>query len=142
MNHDPVFRFSGHFDDEYLQQLYENNIEYAIDLFETFCGIITGKLQDIQALLEAAEWENASFSLHRFCESLYMVGLTTPGQEMRQIEQQVIDLSNQQRKVIIDSALVVMMFRRIHIEVLAKLPYMKEEIARMKVYLSHPQRQG
>lgn len=142
MNHDPVFRFSGHFDDEYLQELYENNIEYVVDLFEAFCDIITGKLQHIQAHLESAEWEHARFSLRRFCESLYMVGLTSPGREMQHIEQQVIALSNQHRKIIIDTASVVMAFRRIHIEVLAKLPYIREEIARMKVYLSHPERQG
>ncbi|MBC9909574.1 hypothetical protein [Chitinophaga varians] len=142
MNHDPVFRFSGHFDDEYLQELYENNIEYVIDLFETFCDIITGKLQNIEAHLESAEWEHASFSLNRFRENLYMVGLTSSGQEMRHIEQQVFALTHQPRKEIIDTASIVMAFRRIHIEVLAHLPYFREEIARMKVYLSHPQRQG
>lgn len=134
MSHDPVFEFSEHFDVKFLQQVFENNIHYAKDLFSLFLQGTEERLQYVQQLLDAEDWYNASYRIHRFKADFFMAGLSRQGKVLQEIE-------NALKCQDFDAATIVADFRRVHLEVLAMYPLVRAEIDRMNVYLSHPWRQ-
>ncbi|WP_212004856.1 Hpt domain-containing protein [Chitinophaga sp. HK235] len=127
MDKDPVFQFSEYFDNDFLQALYANNISYAIDLFEIVCYATTPDLISISTYVEAADWDRVRFHLHRLKPDMSMVGLLPLSRRIKQLETQLLFKN---------TATAAADFYDIQSAMLAAIPYVREEINRMKLYLS------
>ncbi|RBL90196.1 hypothetical protein [Chitinophaga flava] len=127
MDKDPVFQFSEYFDNDFLQELYENNISYAIGLFEIFCEITAPDLISISLHVEAANWDRVRFHLHKLDPNPSMVGLLPLSHQIQQLETKLIFQ---------DTDTAVTDFYNIQSALLAAIPYVREEINRMKLFVA------
>lgn len=145
MNYDPVFQFSEHFDNAYLQLLYKNNIELAIDVFEEYYRIISEYFEDVRNYMTSSDWGNAANAMHKLMKTVPYVGRTAQAEELLEIELQLHRIrqpvpASSTPAISIDINAIMVAFHRIQLEELAQLPHLLAEIDRMHVYLSHPQR--
>jgi signal transduction histidine kinase/CheY-like chemotaxis protein/HPt (histidine-containing phosphotransfer) domain-containing protein len=80
------FEFHKELDVKYLNTLYENNISYAADLFEIFLKTIREEVEKIKVLVNAHEWDQLKFQVHKLKPNFAMVGLTWITNRMQQLE--------------------------------------------------------
>lgn len=143
MDYDYVFEFSDYFDSEYLQDLYQNNIPYAVEVFQISYSSIADQLSTIHVHLVGGDWTMALFDLHRLWPILDQVGLTLLSGQLRETGLRLNVLAKATSgdlEATEEAASVQTTFRQTALSTLATLPYILEEMYRMDVYLSHPQR--
>lgn len=80
------FEFSNLLNQNYLKDLYEGDLEYAADMFETFLDYTVKEFPSLRPLIEANDLENGRKLAHKLKPTFAMVGLTDLQQKMLQIE--------------------------------------------------------
>jgi PAS domain S-box-containing protein len=91
------FEFSHKLDDTYLNELYEQNVEYAIGLFTIFLENIDQEWKDIRAASASDNTELVRQLVHKIKPNFSMVGLTWVSKKMEIIERSIkenLDLSH------------------------------------------------
>ena len=122
------FEFHKDLDVKYLNTLYENNISYAADLFEIFLKTIREELVKIQALVNARDWEQLKFQVHKLKPNFSMVGLTWISARMQNLENTLTTNTS------LPPEEVDALFANIAEEVEKFYPIIEAEYDRMKIY--------
>ncbi len=122
------FEFHKDLDVKYLNTLYENNISYAADLFEIFLKTIREELVKIQALVDARDWEQLKFQVHKLKPNFSMVGLTWISARMQNLEN-TLNTNTSLPPEEVDA-----LFANISEEVEKFHPIIAAEYDRMKIY--------
>jgi len=84
-----MYRFNPRLDVNYLQELYENNIEYAAGLFGIFLENIRPDWNEILRLKQAHDTQNLYQAIHKIKPNFAMVGLTWIAQTLEQAEKAI-----------------------------------------------------
>ncbi|MGB1241287.1 MAG: ATP-binding protein [Chitinophagales bacterium] len=80
------FVFADALDNEYLQEFYEGDIDYMIDMFESFFESAVPEIPLLKEYTEAEEWIKLSRLAHKITPTLPIVGLTEFESMFRNIE--------------------------------------------------------
>lgn len=109
MEENKNFTFNEKLDVETLEALYEDDLEYAADLFETFLDFTVEEFKPLKGLIEAEDWTSAKALAHKLKPTFSMVGLPSVESKMMEIEhlamqagdkQQLLQLHEQVEKAI------------------------------------------
>ncbi|MBX5439669.1 MAG: response regulator [Thermoflavifilum sp.] len=84
-----MYRFNPRLDVNYLQELYENNIEYAAGLFGIFLENIRPDWEEIMRLKDLHDTQNLYQAIHKIKPNFAMVGLTWIAQTLEQAEKAI-----------------------------------------------------
>lgn len=80
------FAFDAALDVVYLEELYEDDIAYAADMFETFCLDTIPNVEQLKQMIEEEDYTSARAMAHRLKPNFSMVGLTQLEQKMGLLE--------------------------------------------------------
>ncbi len=126
----PNFEFSHKLDDSYLNELYEQNVEYAIGLFTIFVDNIDQEWKEILVASEAGNAELVRQLVHKIKPNFSMVGLTWVSRMMETVERSIRD--NQ------DFSQVPFILGEADAELKTYLPMVISELVRMQQFLAGP----
>lgn len=84
------FAFNEKLDVDTLEALYEDDLEYAADLFEIFLDYTVEEFKPLKGLIEAQDWPATKSLAHKLKPTFSMVGLTQLESKMMAIEHQVL----------------------------------------------------
>ncbi|NLR67777.1 hypothetical protein HGH92_25960 [Chitinophaga varians] len=129
MNQDPVFEFSEHFDITFLLDLYQNDIDYALDIFEFTLSHYPTALAELQVSVLENDWQNAAVFAHRLKADIRGLGLTQQGNKLGQLHNLIIVENGK------DIAAINKLCHEIQFSLLSTVPIVCDEINRMKLYL-------
>lgn len=127
------FEFHNELDVKYLSTLYENNISYAADLFEIFLKTVMDEVAKIKVLVNAHDWEQLKFQVHKLKPNFAMVGLTWITNKMQQLENTLNDSNT-----IPSAADIAATFAGISADLDKFYPIIKAEYDRMLDVLNTP----
>jgi len=88
------FEFSNLLNRNYLNDLYEGDLEYAADMFETFLDYTVKELPSLRPLIESGDYEQSRKLAHKLKPTFAMVGLTDLQQKMLKIEKMADEKAN------------------------------------------------
>lgn len=97
MEENKNFTFNEKLDVETLEALYEDDLEYAADLFETFLDFTVEEFKPLKGLIEAEDWPSAKALAHKLKPTFSMVGLSSVETKMMEIEHLAMQEGNKQR---------------------------------------------
>ena len=83
---DKEFEFSNLLNCNYLNDLYEGDLEYAADMFETFLDFTVKELPSLRPLVESGDLVQSRKLAHKLKPTFAMVGLTDLQRKMLKIE--------------------------------------------------------
>lgn len=84
-----LFEFNETLDVAYLNEIYEGDLEYAADMFETFLEVTLAEIYSIEPLIEKEDWKAARTLSHKCKPAFSMVGLTNLFEKMEQMEKRI-----------------------------------------------------
>jgi HPt (histidine-containing phosphotransfer) domain-containing protein len=84
---DGTFAFDNRLDIEYLQSLYEGDIEYAAVIFEQFLQNYPAQWQELEESIANGDMKACKSHIHKMKASFSFVGLTQLTQKAQVIEQ-------------------------------------------------------
>lgn len=122
------FEFNEALDVKYLDGLYDNNISYAVDLFEIFLRTIKEEIEKLRTTVSNADWEKLKFQVHKIKPNLSMVGLTWIAAKMQELENNLRNGQEEQEQI-------VQLFNEVAIAVDEFYPVIKEEHEKMRVFM-------
>ena len=114
-------------DNDYLTELYEDDYEYALDMFETFLEHTLPEFKELTTDIQNREADAIRQTIHKLKPSFGWVGLTKPQENMQQIETMLKDAST--------VAMARAKFREVVGQLDEKLPIIYQERDRMKELL-------
>lgn len=123
------FHFHHDLDQQYLSELYENNISYAADLFEIFIRTIRDEVEKLRVIVEDHDWEQMKFQVHKVKPNFGMVGLTWISAKMQALENYL--RAGQDEK----TEEIVALFREISADVQHYYPVVEAEYKRMRAFV-------
>jgi PAS domain S-box-containing protein len=123
------FEFHESLDVFYLNGLYDNNISYAVDLFEIFLRTIKEELEKLRVTVENADLERLKFQVHKMKPNLSMVGLTWISAKMQELETHL--RAGQE-----DHEQIVRLFGEIAEDVDKFYPIISEEYRKMREFMA------
>lgn len=86
MEENKNFTFNEKLDVDTLEALYEDDLEYAADLFETFLDFTVEEFKPLKGFIEAEDWATTKGLAHKLKPTFSMVGLPTIESKMMEIE--------------------------------------------------------
>ncbi len=92
------FVFSDALNTEYLQEFFEEDLEYATDMFESFFKSTVPDIPLLKSHLEAKEWEKLGKLAHKIGPTFSIIGLTDLEPLFRKIEK-MIDLQDTRQEL-------------------------------------------
>ncbi|MEO1262041.1 MAG: response regulator [Bacteroidota bacterium] len=122
------FSFDRNLDVNYLDEFYQGDLEYAIDMFDTFLKYLLPEMQNLKRTIKNENWESAKALAHKIKPSLSMVGLTGLSGKMHLLE------NGARQKVPIGQ--LALLFAEIESSLEIKKALLEKELKRMKKYLS------
>lgn len=84
------FAFNEKLDIEYLNALYEGDIQYAADMFETFLESIDEELASVKYFANNRDWMGLKANLHKIKPALSLVGLTDLSNDVAATEEEIL----------------------------------------------------
>jgi HPt (histidine-containing phosphotransfer) domain-containing protein len=75
-SHADDISFSKQFNRSYLQEIYGDDTEYALDMFSTFLEIIDGEFDKLHAAIRTSDKLEVKRMVHKIKPTFSMVGLT------------------------------------------------------------------
>ncbi len=123
-----IFHFSENLDQNYLNQAYGQDLEYALDMFQTFMEIIEDEMILISDTIEKSEKEAIKKSLHRMKPTFKMVGLSNIFNNIEQLEQDIENQSSQEIK---------QWFTQFKQTLQTQLPFIEQEIKHIQSWLNN-----
>jgi CheY-like chemotaxis protein len=117
------FKFNKTLDVAYLNEIYEGDLEYAADMFETFLEVTLVEIYAIEPLIEKEDWQAARTLSHKCKPAFSMVGLTNLFEQMEQMEKRI--------KTEPDKETILTDFRQIIQQLEQYLPTLKADLSKM-----------
>ncbi len=81
----PEFIFSAELDRNFLQSLYEGDLQYAIEVFENFLVDTKKESDDLKKLYEENDVKKIRQTLHKVKPTFAFVGLTSLTEEVEEV---------------------------------------------------------
>lgn len=122
------FSFSDKIDRNYLQNAYEQDLEYALDMFQTFLDIIDDEMLLIKDTLKHKKQLEIKKSLHRIKPTFKMVGLSPLFNDIESVEKKL----SQSESINLSE-----WFDQFNISLNNRIPLIEQEIKRMKSWLNN-----
>lgn len=123
----PSFEFSPLLDKNFLEEMFEDDFEYAYSIFETFLHSSLPEFSDLQPLVAKKEWQEARKLAHKLKPAFAMVGLSPVEQKLKELEH-MLDTNP-------DALLAETLLQNIHLDLLESLVVVKQEFERLKTFL-------
>ncbi len=86
-NAEGIFQFNQELDSGYLQTFYEEDLDYAADMFSTFLEYTVAEFPKLKIAIKSGDMEEIRKAAHKIKPTFAMVGLTKLRDELAQIEQ-------------------------------------------------------
>jgi DNA-binding response OmpR family regulator len=118
------FAFNEKLDVDTLEALYEDDLEYAADLFETFLDYTVEEFKPLKGLIEAQDWPATKSLAHKLKPTFSMVGLTQLESKMLAIEHQTLKQPDPQR--------VAELHQEVKEALMVYIPILSEDLEKMK----------
>ena len=119
-----VFQFSPALDQAYLQAFYDDDLEHAADIFETFLGYSLVEFEQLPGLLKNESREAFRKQVHKLKPAFSMVGLTKLMKKMERLEK--LCYTDEPDEVLAD------LLQQVSDSVQQKNPILEQELERMK----------
>ncbi|NML39835.1 hypothetical protein HHL17_21730 [Chitinophaga sp. G-6-1-13] len=129
MNQDPVFEFSEYFDNTFLLELYQNDIDYALDIFEITLSHYPTVLAELQVSVLENNWEEAILFAHRLKSGIRGLGFTQQANKLGHLHK-LITIENAK-----DTPVINKLCHEIQFSLLSAIPIVRNEMNRMRLYL-------
>lgn len=123
MNSVTRFRFNRALDHRYLDQIYQGDLHYAIEIFDTFLRYSLEEFQALPQALQQGDLGTLHNSAHKLKTAFPMVGLTGLVQTMNRLEKTALEGDPSVAGQILQEALR---------EVNTYLPLIRQELKRMQ----------
>ncbi len=81
-----IFQFNPQLDSAYLQTFYEDDLDYAADMFDTFLEYTVAEFPNLKIAIAGGNMEEIRKAAHKIKPTFAMVGLTTLRDELAEIE--------------------------------------------------------
>ena len=81
-----IFQFNRELDGNYLQTFYEDDLDYAADMFSTFLEYTVAEFPNLKIAVTGADMEEIRKAAHKIKPTFAMVGLTKLRDDLAQIE--------------------------------------------------------
>ena len=81
------FCFDQRLDREFLQSVYDDDLEHATEIFSLFVDMAPGLLKDMEASFSLGEWEELRCRVHQIKPTFSFVGLTQLTKNAEKLEQ-------------------------------------------------------
>lgn len=117
------FVFNEKLDVAYLNEIYEGDLEYAADMFETFLNVTLPEIYSIGTFIEKEDWKGARTLSHKCKPAFSMVGLTDLYKKTEDIEKQI--------KTTPDKTKIAPKYHHLIQELKGFLPVLKEDLNNM-----------
>ncbi|MEZ4883672.1 MAG: response regulator [Chitinophagales bacterium] len=127
-NPDSEFVFVGELDKDYLHEFYEGDLDYMIDMFESFFESTVSEVPHLKKYTEAKNWEDLSKLAHKIAPTFSIVGLTSFEPKFREVEKMVARGSTGQE--------LLELMDEIEAALPEKITLIASELNRMKEYQS------
>lgn len=124
MEENTNFTFNEKLDVDTLEALYEDDLEYAADLFETFLDYTVEEFKPLKDLIRAQDWAATKSLAHKLKPTFSMVGLTQLETKMMAIEHQVIEQPDPQK--------IATLHREVEEALTVYIPILSEDLEKMK----------
>jgi len=97
MEENKNFAFNEKLDVETLEALYEDDLEYAADLFETFLDFTVEEFKPLKGMIESEDWAGTKGLAHKLKPTFSMVGLSSVESKMMEIEHLAMQQGDKQQ---------------------------------------------
>lgn len=124
MEENTNFTFNEKLDVDTLEALYEDDLEYAADLFETFLDYTVEEFKPLKDLIQAKDWAATKSLAHKLKPTFSMVGLTQLETKMMAIEHQAIEQPDPQK--------IATLHREVEEALTVYIPILSEDLDKMK----------
>ncbi len=124
MEENTNFTFNEKLDVDTLEALYEDDLEYAADLFETFLDYTVEEFKPLKDLIQAKDWAATKSLAHKLKPTFSMVGLTQLETKMMAIEHQAIEQPDPQK--------IATLHREVEEALTVYIPILSEDLEKMK----------
>jgi PAS domain S-box-containing protein len=81
-----AFRFDPQLDQNFLNTMYGDDLEYAHDIFETFLGQTPQMISQINDAMESNDLEKAKSTIHKMAPTLKMVGFSQLSEKLTHLD--------------------------------------------------------
>ncbi len=81
-----LFVFSEDLNNKYLNDLYEGDIEHALDMFETYIVLLEKNINQLTLLCQNKDYKELSATFHKIKPSFGLVGLSTLEEKSKEME--------------------------------------------------------
>jgi len=81
-----IFQFSSDLDGDYLRTFYEDDLDYAADMFDTFLEYTVAEFPNLKVAIDTGEMEEIRKAAHKIKPTFAMVGLTQLRDKLAQVE--------------------------------------------------------
>lgn len=124
MEENTNFAFNEKLDVDTLEALYEDDLEYAADLFETFLDYTIPEFKPLKELIVAQDWAATKSLAHKLKPTFSMVGLTQLEAKMMAIEHQALEQPDPEK--------ITTLHREVEEALAVYIPILSEDLEKMK----------
>jgi len=124
MEENTNFAFNEKLDVDTLEALYEDDLEYAADLFETFLDYTVEEFKPLKNFILTQDWAATKSLAHKLKPTFSMVGLTQLEAKMMAIEHQAIEQPDPQK--------IAKLHREVEEALTVYIPILSEDLEKMK----------
>lgn len=122
------FKFSSDLDQGTLEQLYGDDLHYAVSIFEIFIEYSVRDFKQLQVSVENSDWEEIRQLAHKLKPTFSMVGLTKLEEKLLVIEQKA------SQKISYD--IIIKNLNEVAVTLENYIPILQSEYDKMREYLS------
>ncbi|MEL7123452.1 MAG: Hpt domain-containing protein [Bacteroidota bacterium] len=90
------FSYHPELDVEIIHDLYEDDYDYAFQMFDIFLRNIPSEIEKLQQAFAASDWQVVKDVAHKMKPTFTMVGLPTLREQLESIERSLLENNNQQ----------------------------------------------
>ena len=126
-NNNEEFKFDDSLDVDYLNSIYDGDVDYAKEMFEIFFESSAVEFRSIDGLLQEQCYSEAKSIVHKLKPSFSMVGLTQVGLLMDELERKLEDESQNKYSIALFSNIADMYF--------SQESLLRSELEKMRAFL-------
>ena len=122
------FSFSDKLDIDFLKEVYEDDMEYALDIFEIFLDTFEEEYGKLKAKIESSNCSDIRAAAHKMKPTFSMVGLTKITKKFKKLEAAA-------KNDDCDSALEI--FKEVDKTLLKKIPLIKSQKEQLSAFVNN-----
>lgn len=126
-----TFQFSTQLDAALLEGLYQDDVEYAEEMFQLFFKVSLPEFQALRPLVEKEDWKAVQAGVHKLKPAFKMIGLPKLWEKMKSLEE-VAELKQHGKATDISAPALL---QEINTELTVQLPIVQSELERIQNYI-------